>query len=171
MGSSISSLLADIVMGDLESDCLKQLDYTPLFYYRYVDDIIIAIPQNKIDQTLTVFYGYHPKLQFTIELEEVNSMNVLEIQIIKNKNNIITTNWYQKNTFSGRILHFESNHPKHQKIAMVYNLVDRALILADKQYHHNNINIVKNILFANKYPKHFINKYISKRKDYLINND
>ena len=168
MGSAISSLLADIVMDDLETQCLKQLDYTPLFFFRYVDDIVLCIPNQKIDYTLDIFNKYHPKLQFTVELEENNRINFLDLTII-NKNNTITTNWYNKSTFSGRVLHYESCHPTHQKIAMVYNLTDRALILSDPTYHKDNIHIVENILLANKYPLPFLNKYFYKRWKLLKN--
>ena len=167
MGSAISSLLADIVMEDLEIECINKLDYAPLFYYRYVDDVILAIPQNKIDYTLNIFNSYHKKLQFTIELEEDDQINFLDIKIIKDQDNNIITNWYQKKTFSGRILNYDSNHPTHQKIAMIYNLIDRALILSDKKFHKDNIRLVQNILIANNYPQHFIHKYINKRKNLL----
>ena len=54
---------------------------------------------------------------------------------------------------------------------MVYNLVDRATMLTDTTYYNENIQIVNKILLANKYPKHFINKYINKRWELLKNND
>ena len=52
---------------------------------------------------------------------------------------------------------------------MVYNLFDRSLILSDKIYHYNNIKIVKDILSANKYPIHFVNKFINKSWNLLKN--
>ena len=77
MGSAISSLIADIVMDDLETECINLLDYSPLFFYRYVDDIILCIPENKIHYTLDTFNAYHPNLNFTIELEQNNSLTSL----------------------------------------------------------------------------------------------
>ena len=116
IGSARSSLLADIVMDDLETECINLLDYTPLFFYRYVDDIILSIPENKINYTLDTFNTYYHNLNFTIELEQKNSLSFLDITLIKNSKNIITTNCYQKSTFSGRVLHFNSNHLLNQKI-------------------------------------------------------
>lgn len=43
MGSPLSPIIADIVLQDLEDNALKSLDYYIPFYYRYVDDILIAI--------------------------------------------------------------------------------------------------------------------------------
>jgi len=47
MGSPLSPILADIVMDDLEMNCLKRLDFAVHTYYRYVDDIFIIIPDTK----------------------------------------------------------------------------------------------------------------------------
>ena len=51
MGSPISPILADIVMADLDIKCLKKLNFVPLFYFRYVDDLLLCIPEDKIDYT------------------------------------------------------------------------------------------------------------------------
>ena len=69
----------------------------------------------------------------------------------------------KKPTFSGRILHFLSKHPIHQKSSMVYGLVDKAIKLSHDKHHNDNLNLVRNILYANSYPKDFCEKYISKR--------
>ena len=94
--------------------------------------------------------------------------------MIINNDGFIETNWYTKKTYSGRVLNFLSNHPKHQKRAMVMNLVDKAIFLAHKKYHKDNIQFIKNILYNNKYPPTFFNKIINKRLNYLkynYNND
>lgn len=40
----LSPIIADIVMQDLEEKVLHSIDFRLPFYYRYVDDIIIATP-------------------------------------------------------------------------------------------------------------------------------
>ena len=54
MGSPISGLFADLVMEDLETECLRKLNFSPIFYFRYVDDVITCVPYDKIDEILTV---------------------------------------------------------------------------------------------------------------------
>ena len=39
----ISPIVSDFVMTDLEDNCLNKLSFKPIFYKRYVDDIIIGI--------------------------------------------------------------------------------------------------------------------------------
>jgi len=51
MGSPMSPITADIVMQDLEESAINKLSIQPLFYYRYVDDIILAFPSDSIDMT------------------------------------------------------------------------------------------------------------------------
>ncbi|XP_011861707.1 PREDICTED: uncharacterized protein LOC105558566, partial [Vollenhovia emeryi] len=52
MGSPLSPILADLVMDDLETFCLEQLEFEVNTYYRYVDDVFTIIPNNKIDDIL-----------------------------------------------------------------------------------------------------------------------
>ena len=83
--------------------------------------------------------AYDERLQFTYETEIDYKISFLDVLVVKNINNEIKTDWYMKPTFSGHFLNYFSHHPRHQKIAIIYNLVDRAIELADKKHHSNNI--------------------------------
>ena len=48
MGSPISPMISDIVMQDLETSCLSQIDFHNPIYLRYVDDTFLIIPANKM---------------------------------------------------------------------------------------------------------------------------
>ena len=54
---------------------------------------------------------------------------------------------------------------------MIYNLVDKAIKLSNKQFHNNNIKQVKAILTPNDYPVKFTTKYIKKRLMLIKNTD
>jgi len=88
MGSPLSPVIADIVMRDLENDCLRKLNFELTLYYRYVDDIVLTSPVDR-------------------------SINFLDLRLTIT-NNIIYIDWFQKKTFSGRFLSFHSNHPMCQ---------------------------------------------------------
>ena len=51
MGKPISPILADIVMQDLETYALRKLCFDSIFYFRYVDDILLCVPKNLINYT------------------------------------------------------------------------------------------------------------------------
>ena len=160
----MSSIFADIVLEDLENTCLQKLDFKPTFYLRYVDDVITCIPASKLNVMLNIFNTYHPRLQFTYEVENNKTINFLDVQLLR-KNNKIIYNWYRKPTFSARFLNFHSNHTKYQKVGMIYTLVDKAILLSDSSFHANNLDLVKNFLIENGYPEKFIDFYIKKRLD------
>ena len=80
----------------------------------------------------------------------------------------IITNWFSKNTTSGRTLYFLSNHPIALKINIVYNLIDRAILLSDKKFHKSNKIIVKKLLSPNNYSTSFIQKYIINKRIFKI---
>lgn len=46
MDSPLSSIIADIVLQDLEKETLNSLDFSLPFYYRYMDNIILAVLIN-----------------------------------------------------------------------------------------------------------------------------
>ena len=67
MGNPLSPILSDIVIEDLELQCINKLESKPLFYFQYVDDIVLCIHKNYIEHTLKVFNSYDENLQFTVE--------------------------------------------------------------------------------------------------------
>jgi len=65
MDSSLCPVIADLVLQDLEISALKNLPFNLLFYYHYVDDIILTAP-NSLDLLLQFFNAQHSRLQFTV---------------------------------------------------------------------------------------------------------
>lgn len=151
MSSPLSLILANIVMEDLEIDCLSRLDFEIFYFYRYVDDIFMVFPKDKLYCVVDCFNDYHSRLSFTHETELNNSLNFLNTTVYKDNNKLIT-NWYRKSTFSGRYINYFSNHPMKYKINTIINLVDHAILLSDRRFHDSNVSIVKNILKNKLFP-------------------
>lgn len=63
-----------------------------------------------------------------------------------------------------------SNHPFCQKIGVIYNLVDRALLLSHPQFHKKNIELLIDILLSNGYPLELIFRTTNRRVKSLISN-
>ena len=66
-------------------------------------------------------------------------------------------------TISGRFLNYFSSNPLHQKIGIIKNLVDSAILLSDTKFHQENLKLASKFLILNGYPSHFINKHIRRR--------
>ena len=85
MGGNVPNQFADIVLEDLEVECIKKLSFIPVFFIRYVDDILTLIPSNKITEILDIFNSYHPRLKFTHEVEKEQKIPFLDLSHHKRK--------------------------------------------------------------------------------------
>jgi len=68
MGSPLSSIIADLVLIDIEDTAINSLNISLPFYIRYVDDILLAAPSDSIKDILNTFNSFHPRLQFILEI-------------------------------------------------------------------------------------------------------
>jgi len=132
-------------MYDLEKTILDSLRVDLKFYFRYVDDIIIAASESEIRSITNKFNNYNDGMKFTLEPMNNNSISFLDLNIILEENKR-TIDWYHKKTFSGRLLSYYSSHPFCHKISTLYNLLDRAILLSHPKFHNKNINLCINIL-------------------------
>ena len=75
----------------------------------------------------------------------------------------IVSNWYRKSTYSGKLLNFISCNSFQDKVAIIKNLVDKAVCLSHGSFDSENLDIVRKILFFNHYPQYLIEKHIKIR--------
>ena len=93
-------------MQELEINCLEKLKssnalnnfgnhfYNPIencdndiiLYKRFVDDTLILVKKDKIDNIFKSFNEYNSSIQFTIERETKNSINFLDLNVIREEN-------------------------------------------------------------------------------------
>ena len=81
------------------------------FYLRYVDDTLSCVPLDKLQIVIDTFNDYHPRIQFTHEMERNNRISFLDMKIIVLDKNKIVSNCYGKKTYIGRLSNFISSHP------------------------------------------------------------
>jgi len=115
MGSPLSPIIADLllVMQDLEANALVALGCEIPFYYRYVDDIALAVHRHKINEVLAIFNSFHSRMQFTIEIGG-KKLDFLDVTLMNN-NNKLEFDWHRKLTFSGRVLNYLYTILPHKK--------------------------------------------------------
>lgn len=167
MGNPASPSIANIVMNYLIKHTIKKLNFIIPVLKIYVDDLVLAVPKNKIEFVVSCFNNFNSKLKFTVEIEKHNMLPFLDVCIIRNEDGTISTDWHRKPTASGRTLNYLSNHPIHQKKNVVTNLLHKVQKLSSEKFFDKNVNIIKRILMNNNYPSYFINRII---KNYLMNN-
>ena len=97
-------------------------------FCRFVDDILVYWIGT--DRQLKLFLNFlnkiNPKIQFTLEIEEQNKINFLDISIKRNINNF-SFSVYRKNTCTDTIMPNSSEHPKNIKLSSIYSFVHRLL--------------------------------------------
>jgi len=167
MGSPLSPIIADLVLQKLETDVLRNLPAKPIFYFRFVDDIALSTTHTSLNDLLSKFNSYHPRLKFTLEIGG-NTLNFLDLSIIK-KDGYLIFDWFQKPTFSGRYLNYLSQHPFTHKKGTIISLIDRVILLSHPQFHKKNFDFIIKILMDNGYPSDLIFKTIRERLFYRFN--
>ncbi|XP_061389122.1 uncharacterized protein LOC133324293 [Musca vetustissima] len=171
MGNPLSPTIADIVLDTLLDDVIEELkakDIQIKLLTKYVDDVFAII--NKHDETniLTLLNKYHNKIQFTIEKEVNNKLPYLDVLIIRNDNKL-QTEWYTKDTSSGRIINYHSTQPRSMKVNTARSLLKKIKYITDEQYLRKNIKKYTGILKKNSYPQRLIDdiiyEYNNKKQD------
>ena len=110
IGLSVSPILADIVLQDLESDYLLRYKKSISFYVRYVDDTFLVISKNKLKMLVNLLNKYHIRLKFTHEVEINNELRFLDILVKKQTIGTVKLDLLKKIAISGRYVNFHSAH-------------------------------------------------------------
>ena len=121
----------------------------PGVYFRFVDDTF-AIFSSELD--CDHFKGrlnlLHPALKFTVEKEQNNSLNFLDVLVEKDGTGFLTS-VYRKPTFTGQYIRWNS---KTRKISLIKTLVHRALMICSKTKFGSELDKIKQLLIENGYP-------------------
>ena len=108
-----------------------------------------------------VFYSYlnsrHLNISLTIENEKDNRMSLLDVNIIREKENF-TSSVYRKPTFSGIYTHFDSLLPSSNKIGLLHTLLYKFFrICSDWTKFHLELVKLTDVFKNNGYREKYIN--------------
>ena len=162
-GSPISVIIANMVMDYIENTTINSNYNKLLFYERYIDVVLDSCPKKDADLVLSILNDLNSKIQFTKEMEKNNQINFLDITIIREPDNYITTNWFTKPTWIGRYINWNSNTPSQYKSNVVNNMLNRVLTFSNIKFRNSNLNKLKCALIKNDYTEKFVNKLIKRR--------
>jgi hypothetical protein len=134
----------------------------PKIWLRYVDDIfcIFEINQTKIHKFIGRINKWHPNLHFTEKFEENDRLPFLDVLVVRENNNYITT-LYRKPTHTDLYMLFASNQCRKYKLGLIKTLMVRILrICSTPQLIQNETERLRTTLKANGYPPHIIRRGI-----------
>ena len=161
MGNPLSPVIADYVMEDLLEEATSRTCGAIPYLKKFVDDLFLTLPPEKVQEVIDVFNGISTDIQFTAELEVERRLPFLDMMLVRQENQTIKTEWYSKSIASGRFLNYCSNHPMHQKISIAKNFAGRVTEFSTNLDQRTVKTIITRHLKANDYPKGLINKVIN----------
>ena len=128
MGSPVSPIIANFFMEYLEQQAIAStpMDCKPRYWRRYVDDILEIVKKGQV-KNLTDHLNTIDKtnsIKFTHEEEKSGKIPFLDTLIVRKPNGAIKLLVYRKPTHTDQYLHFNSEHPLHQKMGVVRTLFD-----------------------------------------------
>ena len=106
MGSPLTPVLANILMGFYESKWLNEYNLNkPNFHLGYVDEILAAFDNEQDSLHFLDFISKrHPNIKFTIEKQINHSIAFLDVFISSINNQNLTLQKYHKSTYTGLFL-------------------------------------------------------------------
>ncbi|XP_044760198.1 uncharacterized protein LOC123317657 [Coccinella septempunctata] len=158
MGNKISSILALIIMTVLLNYCIPLLPFHTPIVYQYVDDLLLAIPDDMTAETLTVFNSFDQHIKFTVEEETDNGVPFLDTKVVRCTDNVIKLDWYQKPTSSGRYIHYKSNHSWSVKTNLIKGMFKRVKNICHPDFLKSAEERLLNIFEDNGYPRMFLER-------------
>ena len=104
----VSAVITNIVMEDLEQRALATSPVKPLFWKRYVDDVISTVSGNEGGRPLNLI---EPSIQFTLERERDRHLPFLNLKVCRVEQGNLKTSVYHKPTHTDKYLAFDSHLP------------------------------------------------------------
>jgi hypothetical protein len=155
MGAPTSALIAETYLQNLEHNQIYKIltKYKIMGYFRCVDDFLIIYDINNthINTLIKEFNTVHPTIHFTIENEENNKLNFLDLTIYR-KHKKLDYTIYRKPTATDILIRNSSYHPIEHKLASINCLTNRlhSYPLSEKTK-DTELNTIKTILQNNQY--------------------
>jgi hypothetical protein len=175
MGSPLAPILANIFIGFHEQTWVLNCSSSPpIFYKRYVDDIIaIFNSEYEAQEFFKHLNKQHENLKFTMEKEQDNQIAFLDVLI--QKCITFSTSVYHKKTYTGLLQNYFSFAPFSYKISLIRCLIDRTFKINNTWLGFDkDIKNLSLVLQNNQFPQKIIDSeiksYIDKKMNPLMSN-
>ena len=157
MGSSLAPLMAEFALHMIEENIDE-----PKLFLRYADDCLALFRgEDEAERFLLKLNSIHPSIQFTIEKQEDNRINFLDMTVY-HENKTLHTKWHVKPTNTFVYSHFNSASPASYKQNAIRALYIRSQKLTTDSEEKSAVKqLVKNILLKNGYSGKYIERVFS----------
>ena len=114
MGSTLSAVLANIFMVELETSIIPNLNDKIKLWKRFVDDTYCFAKSEYTNNILLALNSFHQNIKFTIEIEKEDAIPFFDVLIIRKARKIETT-VYRKKTCTDLYMNWYSYAPNNWK--------------------------------------------------------
>ena len=124
------------------------------------DTFIVFSNEDECDLFLNSLNSLHPSLHFTFEKESNLALPFLDV-LVENSPSKFITSIYQKPTFTGQYLRWNSFSPRKSKTNLFLTLTHWALAICSPERLPSKLDKIKFILLSNGYPEHVIKSFMA----------
>ena len=173
MGHSYCVEYANIDMADWEVEAIKKCPLRPLFWARFIDDIIIVWTHGRpaLEIFVRILNSHDQNIQVTYDYQTF-SINFLDVEIYKGRRfereGIFDTRVHFKETDSHQLLHHASFHPKATFSSVVKSQVLRFYRICNNDY---DFNTACSILFRALKPRGYSERMLRRIKHDIVHAD
>ena len=166
MGNRLAPPVAIAFMHAFETSLLSRLSDIPIFYVRYIDDIlgVWTYGINRLNHFFNLMNTHNPAIRLTIEHtgSSGGTLAFLDTLITVRPSGTYTTELYFKPMTAPIILHYSSAHPMSTKKAVLNAEVQRAIrVSSDQQTRERSLSAVTQLFVDNGYPLNIIKRTIT----------
>ena len=165
MGSTVSVVVAELVMQSIEEQALATYKQTVPLWLRYVDDTFTAVNKDEIDTFHEHLNRQNADIQFTREVEENGKIPFLDCLVSRHDNKLQTT-IYRKPTHTDRLLDQSSYNPTSHKATTIRTLTRRAQLVCDSTDSlTDESKYLDNVFSKNNYNPDFVKRNVYKNNE------
>ena len=156
-------------MAKIEKEILRQSDTKPIFWKRFIDDVISLwnTSRDKIEDFLLEANSFHPTIKFTAKISEKET-TFLDTKVYKgvrfNEESILNVRTHFKTTETFQNTNFYSCHPPGVTKGFIKGEALRLLRTNSSQLSfEENMSNFKTRLQNRGYPARIVEKHLSER--------
>ena len=162
MGSPLSAVMACLFMETVEADSYSRIIGRGSTWLRYVDDVIVIIPNNtNIDNKLRMLNKVNKDIQFTVEEENNGKLPFLDTVVWRGDEGV-KFSVYRKPTNKDDFIHYLSAHSDRTKSGVVIGFFLRAYRICSSGFIEEEIDYIKSAFRKLGYPEGYLIKLRNK---------
>ena len=170
MGNRLAPPVAIAFMHAFETSFLSSLVDVPMFYVRYIDDILSVWTHgiDRLNHFFNLMNSHNPAIRLTLDHSlSTGKLAFLDTLITVHPSGSYTTELYFKPMTAPIVLHYTSAHPMSTKKAVLNAEIQRAIrVSSNQQTKERSLSTVTKLFLENGYPHNLIARTIKKQHIY-----